>query len=120
MHGRTGILVCRLTMRSTHGRSTLIRPWNAAATRPREGGAYYDGMWRAAVDTSARMVTITSFNEWGEGTQIEAARPHTSANGSIYADYSPDTETFYMEKTRAWVLRARSERGCDAEERVEL
>ena len=92
---------------------TLIRPWNGAATRDREKGAYYDGMWRSALDTSTNMVTITSFNEWGEGTQIEAARPHVTGNGSAYADYAPDPANFYMERTREWVQRARRERGCD-------
>ena len=101
---------------------TLIRPWNEAATRSRKGGAYYDEMWRAALDVDATsMITVTSFNEWGEGTQIEAARPHTSINGSVYADYGPGAPDMYMEKTAEWVRRARQERGCvDEGERVEL
>jgi Glycosyl hydrolase family 99 len=32
-------------------------------------------MWRKALAASADIVTITSYNEWGEGTQIEPARP---------------------------------------------
>ena len=46
---------------------TLIRPWNAQATKPRQDGAYYDGMWSAAIDIPSSIVTVTSFNEWGEG-----------------------------------------------------
>jgi hypothetical protein len=32
-------------------------------------------MWRAAISSGADRVTITSFNEWHEGTQIEPAQP---------------------------------------------
>ncbi|MFN9909628.1 MAG: alpha-mannosidase, partial [bacterium] len=55
-------------------------------------------------------MTLTSYNEWGEGTQIEPARSHTSVNGSVYADYSPLPPDFYLQRTRAWVEEAR--RGC--------
>jgi glycoprotein endo-alpha-1,2-mannosidase len=54
-----------------------IRPWNAAARRDREGGEYYRRMWRAALQVSPSLVTVTSYNEFGEGTQIEAAVPRT-------------------------------------------
>lgn len=52
---------------------TRIRPWNAANTRGREGGAYYERMWAAALQVRPAAVGITTFNEWGEGTQIEDA-----------------------------------------------
>ena len=42
--------------------------------KPRRDGATYDGMWKAAIRSSADGVTITSYNEWHEGTQIEPAR----------------------------------------------
>ena len=51
-----------------------IRPWNAAHTRSREGTAYFDRMWQAALDAGPDAVSITSWNEWGEGTQVEPAR----------------------------------------------
>ena len=58
------------------------------------------------------------------GTQIEGARPHTTADGSsAYADYSPQAASFYMDRTREWVQRARRQRRCDDSEqhgRVEL
>ena len=50
-----------------------IRPWNSHNTRERRGGGYYADMWRAALATGTPYVGITSFNEWGEGTQIERA-----------------------------------------------
>jgi hypothetical protein len=43
--------------------------------KPRRHGATYDHMWRAAIAAHADQVTITSFNEWHEGTQIEPASP---------------------------------------------
>ena len=50
--------------------------------KPRRNGATYDAMWRAAIASGADRVTITSFNEWHEGTQIEPAAP-ARATGSI-------------------------------------
>ena len=34
----------------------------------------YDRMWKTAIKAGADIVTITSYNEWHEGTQIEPAR----------------------------------------------
>ena len=42
--------------------------------KPRRAGATYDAMWTAALNSWPDAVTITSYNEWGEGTQIEPAR----------------------------------------------
>ena len=47
--------------------------------KPRRNGATYDAMWRAAIAAKADRVTITSFNEWHEGTQIEPAAPRGPA-----------------------------------------
>ena len=44
--------------------------------RPRLDGATYDRMWRTAVGAHPDLVTITSYNEWQEGTQIEPAYVH--------------------------------------------
>ena len=52
---------------------TRIRPWNSGASRDREGGGRYRRQWRAGIDSGADAISITSFNEWGEGTQIEPA-----------------------------------------------
>ena len=42
--------------------------------RPRNDGLTYDRMWKTALKADADVVTITSYNEWQEGTQIEPAR----------------------------------------------
>ena len=44
-----------------------------ARVKPRRNGLTYDSMWRAAIRAGADRITITSFNEWQEGTQIEPA-----------------------------------------------
>jgi hypothetical protein len=46
---------------------------------------------------------------------VEGARPHTSNDGSAYADYSPDEAAFYMQKTKQWV--SETKRGCEAASR---
>jgi len=51
--------------------------------KPRDNGATYDTMWRAAVAAGADLVTITSYNEWSEGTQIEPA-----GHGGRYESYA--------------------------------
>ena len=56
---------------------TKIRPWNRQTRRDRMGGRYYDDMWSSAVGAGAGVVSVTSYNEWGEGTQIEPAQPRT-------------------------------------------
>ncbi|KAJ8600366.1 hypothetical protein CTAYLR_000700 [Chrysophaeum taylorii] len=67
---------------------TKIRPWNARATRARDGGRLFK---RALVDAFelADVVSITSFNEWGEGTQIEPAISRES-----YLDYGPNPRLY--------------------------
>lgn len=54
-----------------------IRPWNRHNTKNRGDGEYYDSMWNAALSMTPMPagVGITSWNEWGEGTQIEPAVP---------------------------------------------
>lgn len=47
-----------------------IRP-GAGFAKDREGGAYYERSWRAAIDSNPRWIVINSFNEWPEGSYIE-------------------------------------------------
>jgi hypothetical protein len=72
--------------------------------KPRLDGATYDSMWRAANDAGADMVTITSYNEWGEGTQIEAAGHggrYESYEGA-YGLHGRAAERAYIWRTRYW------------------
>ena len=83
-----------------------VRPWNQGTTRKRRDGAYYRDMSSAAVRTrvgpggqGSGIVSVTSFNEWHEGTQIESAIPKT-AGSYVYSDYSPHPPNFYLQLTK--------------------
>lgn len=81
---------------------TRIRPWNSKNQRDRENGAYYDRMFGAAVALDPPAISITSFNEWHEGTQIEPAVPK-QIEGYTYLDYGERAPGWYLERTRHWV-----------------
>jgi len=79
--------------------------------KPRRNGATYDSMWRAALAAKADIVSITSYNEWLEGTQIEPAElvaGYASYNGA-YGLHGSAAEWAYIRETRRWtaVLRRR-------------
>jgi hypothetical protein len=79
------------------------------ALKPRRAGATYDAMWRAAIASHADRVTITSYNEWHEGTQIEpAAEPgrhgryrYLSYDGA-WGLHGVAAEGAYLARTRYW------------------
>lgn len=77
--------------------------------KPRRHGATYDTMWRAALASGADRVTITSFNEWHEGTQIEPAAPAVRRGPYRYLSYDGAwglhgvaAEDAYLTRTRYW------------------
>ncbi len=75
---------------------------------PRNDGVTYDAQWEAALGLAVEpaMVTITSFNEWHEGTQIEpAAVGAENGRGYTYEDYDPLSEEGYLRQTQRWVQR---------------
>ena len=51
------------------------------AARPRRNGKTYDALWRAAIAARPDVISITSYNEWGEGTQIEPAQARSGYHG---------------------------------------
>lgn len=83
---------------------TRIRPWNAKNTRKRENGRYFDKAFRQAISVDPKIIGITSFNEWHEGTQIEPAVPR-SIPGYDYEDYLPLDSEAYLRRTRLWTTR---------------
>lgn len=89
---------------------TWIRPWNAANTVSRREGGYYDESFLRAVTLrpTPHAVSITSWNEWGEGTQIEPAVPYTSPGGRVSLDYAPHTPDHYLLRTAHWAAELRS------------
>ncbi|HMC08734.1 MAG TPA: hypothetical protein VKL22_05400, partial [Actinomycetota bacterium] len=48
--------------------------------RDRNGGVTYDSTWQGAITAAPEIVTITSYNEWHEGSQIEPAMPFCVPN----------------------------------------
>ena len=78
---------------------TRVRPWNGKNSKDRKGGAYYRQMFNAALKNNyGGVVSVTSFNEWHEGTQIETAVPK-SADGFTYLDYTPHPPHYYLQLT---------------------
>jgi glycoprotein endo-alpha-1,2-mannosidase len=73
-------------------------------TRSRDNGARYDMMWLGAVASGAPIVTITSYNEWHEGTQIEPAqaRPGYASYDGAYKLKGAAAERAYLDRTRMW------------------
>lgn len=86
---------------------TRIRPWNTSTTRDRRNGEYYDEMYKAAIDCNASYISITSFNEWHEGTQIEPAVPYESPVFE-YLDYQPLAPGYYLDRTGYWIEQFRN------------
>ena len=77
--------------------------------KPRQDGYTYDSMWRAAEAAEADVVTITSYNEWGEGTQIEPAGHggrYESYDGA-YGLHGRAAERAYLMRTRYWTTLTR-------------
>ena len=74
--------------------------------KPRLDGATYDAMWRAALGANADLVTITSYNEWNEGTQIEPASVRTHGRYESYAGAWGRTgiaaQWAYLDRTAYW------------------
>lgn len=94
---------------------TRIRPWNEVNIRERRDGDYYKEMFGEAIRLQPDVLSITSFNEWHEGTQIEPAvsmrvKDDGSGKGEWfeYEDYGRGGKDFYLGLTKTMVDRYRS------------
>lgn len=78
-----------------------------ALVRPRRDGWTYDRLWRTAVASSPDIVTITSYNEWQEGTQIEPAQVQVHRLGyeGAWGKRGVAARHAYLEATARWVAR---------------
>jgi glycoprotein endo-alpha-1,2-mannosidase len=104
-----------------------LRATGDTHVRTRDGGQTYDAMWKAAIQAGADRVTITSYNEWHEGTQIEpamtplprhlagAGAPATSPVSAPYASYDgayglhgKKASRGYLVRTAYWTARYRA------------
>lgn len=79
--------------------------------RDRENGRMYDRMWNKALQAGSEWISITSFNEWHEGTQIEPAElpkfqdpqfPYSAYEAS-YGLFGNQAPFAYLDWTRYWV-----------------
>ncbi len=90
---------------------SAMRATGDARMRGRAQGKVYDRMWRGAIRAEADVVTITSYNEWHEGTQIEAAKnvgkPYASYEGAYGLTGRP-AQRAYLDRTSMWVKRYRT------------
>uniref|UniRef100_A0A6B2L8Q7 GH26 domain-containing protein n=1 Tax=Arcella intermedia TaxID=1963864 RepID=A0A6B2L8Q7_9EUKA len=91
---------------------TRIRPWNAANKKERNHGEYYNRMWETAIQSAPSFISVTSYNEWMEGTQIESAKPMEIPDSIInkhqpysYDDYSPHNPDYYIQLTTYWARK---------------
>lgn len=90
-------------------------PGNSTPTVERANGAAYDRQWTNALDPaiggSPTWVSVTSFNEWHEGSSIEPADA-TPPGGHGYRTYDgaygltgQAAETAYLDRTAHWASR---------------
>jgi glycoprotein endo-alpha-1,2-mannosidase len=80
----------------------------------RQDGARYDAMWQAALAANSEWVSITSFNEWHEGTQIEPAvdfsagtRKYTGYE-KAYGTAAANAPVAYLARTAYWIGQMRA------------
>jgi hypothetical protein len=90
------------------------KPWDSRVV-DLAGGRRYDDMWAWALAAGADDVTVTSWNEWHEGTQIEPARPYCFADGfcspgydGAYGRTGPAAERAYLDRTAYWAATFRA------------
>ncbi|MFF4045933.1 ThuA domain-containing protein [Streptomyces chartreusis] len=93
-------------------------PGNSTPTVERANGAAYDRQWSNALDPaiggSPTWVSVTSFNEWHEGSSIEpadstppAGRGYRTYDGA-YGQTGEAAQTAYLDRTAYWVGRFRA------------
>ena len=86
------------------------RAGETSGGRQRANGTTYDRLWSAALAAAPDIVTITSYNEWGEGTQIEPAqvrRGYDSYDGA-WGLVGTAAQTAYLMRTAYWTGRFHS------------
>ena len=108
---------------------TMVREWNSKTTRPRgQNGETLAGSMKAAITTvmshakdfhNNAIISLTSFNEWHEGTQIEPAKPFQFESRS-YQSYEPHDPYYYLKLTREIVENTWKHTGGDQRQRSPL
>jgi hypothetical protein len=84
-----------------------VRAGEAPFGSSRKNGQTYDNLWAAAIASHPDVITITSYNEWGEGTQIEPAtakRGYRAYDGA-WGLSGVAASTAYLTRTAYWAGR---------------
>ena len=86
---------------------SALRATGDSRVLDRRGGKTYDSMWRAATRAGSDVATITSFNEWNEGTQIEPACRHEGYDSydGAWGEQGTGADRAYLNRTRFWISR---------------
>jgi hypothetical protein len=108
-------LLCSPSVSPGH---SAIRTFPSRTVVKRAGGERYDAQWLDAFNAGADVVSITSYNEWHEGTQIEGARvwcfPDGFCSSGYQGDYGrvgPAATRVYLDRTAAWAAAFRARWG---------
>ncbi|HEX9970213.1 MAG TPA: hypothetical protein VGB03_08745 [Acidimicrobiales bacterium] len=88
---------------------SALRTFPSRTVVHRDGGRRYDAQWVDAFAAGADVVSITSYNEWHEGTQVEPAVPWCFPDGFCSSGYEgaygasgANAPTAYLQRTRQW------------------
>ncbi|CAO1425149.1 unnamed protein product [Diamesa serratosioi] len=73
-------------------------PKYSALRRFRSNGQYFEIALKTAILQNPEFITIESYNNWIDGTQIEQATPHKH-----FRDYEPHAPIKYLQITQHWV-----------------
>jgi glycoprotein endo-alpha-1,2-mannosidase len=88
------------------GFSAVRIGYSADSLVPRQDGRTYANQWTAALGTGVQpvMVSVTSFNEWHEGSMIEPpAIGADDGQGYAYPDFGGLPPEGFLDLTREWV-----------------
>ena len=80
------------------------------SVRPRNDGLTYDRMWKTVLKANPDLVTVTSYNEWQEGTQIEPARVAVGKPSyeGAWGKSGTAAQRAYLSATARWAARLRT------------
>ncbi|GMI20957.1 hypothetical protein TrCOL_g5774 [Triparma columacea] len=110
---RAGGLKCDISVGPGYN-DEKIRPWNSLGSVERSGGSFYVDRLNRALSVRPDGVSITSYNEWGEGTQIEPAGEYEGVYGG---EYGEPYDGLYLGLTKKIVTRwRRDNEGEEGEE----
>jgi hypothetical protein len=87
-----------------------LRAGEFSLSSSRRNGQTYDNLWSAAIAAHPDIITVTSYNEWGEGTQIEpaAVKPGYSSYVGAWGLTGAAASSAYLLRTAYWAWRFHS------------